>query len=120
MIMETHQDHSNEHREFMPLPAHPPPKRDDTIFSWMKKLANANECPMKVMFAYVTNRARERGFLEALHLLTRVPIETISMMDNEFRDEFWKYPKQCPFKECDYTTRKKTSIIKHLNKKHWN
>ncbi len=101
-----------------PLLVHPPPKADDTILGWVKKLASANSVSNRVMFLYLTEKAKQVGFLPALHVLTRVPLDGIEGIDNEFKEEYWKNARQCPIKGCSYKTKKRSTILRHLNLNH--
>jgi hypothetical protein len=101
-----------------PLLVHPVPEADDTMLWWIKKLAGSNNVDNRTMFVYITGLAKKHGFFQALHALTRVPLERIKKMENEFRDEYWENTKRCPLKTCEYTAKWQATIRKHLKKFH--
>ena len=102
----------------MPLIIHPVPGDHDTILNWIKKLAGLNNMPLGMLLGYVKHYARKQGFFQALHLLTRYPVENIEKMENEFKDMFWKNSMQCPLKNCTYTAKKRSILTRHLNMIH--
>ena len=101
-----------------PLLVHPPPARDDTIAKWLVDLARVNNIPFRMFFAYIMDCAKYRAFFQILSDLTRVPIEILTGMCNEFKDRFWEDPCACPVMYCDYKSRSPTDVFQHLRKTH--
>ncbi|MHA1130952.1 MAG: TniQ family protein [Candidatus Helarchaeota archaeon] len=97
-----------------PLPAHPPPRPGESIGNWIARLASANKTSFKLMFFHINRISKSIGFLTALSEFTRVPIQQLQKLSNEFKPEFWKNLKQCPTKKCNYTAHKPHRIINHL------
>jgi uncharacterized C2H2 Zn-finger protein len=101
-----------------PLLVHPPPEPDDTIASWLERLAKENHMNFGTFLAYIYECSRHLGFLEALHQLTRIHVNIISSMHDEFKENFWEDYKSCPFKDCDYKKDYYYEIVHHLMQTH--
>jgi hypothetical protein len=97
---------------------HPTPEEGETILGWIKKLASSNHVDNRTMYYYITGIAKIQGFLQTLSKITRVPLDRIEKMENEFRDEYWKNGKRCPLKECGYTAKRSSTMMRHLNMEH--
>jgi hypothetical protein len=104
--------------DIKPLLFHPSPEEGETILEWIKKLAPSNNVDNRMMYWYLTGLSKKHGFIRTLHELTLVPLARIEKMENEFRDEYWKNGKRCPLKECGYTAKRSSTMMRHLNLKH--
>jgi uncharacterized C2H2 Zn-finger protein len=101
-----------------PLLFHPPPDSDDTVASWMDKLAKMNHVRFGTFLSYISNCSKHLGFLQALSVLTLVPIEIISTLHDEFKDRFWNDYKSCPINHCPYKKNSFHEIVHHLMQTH--
>jgi len=100
------------------LPLHPPPKNGQTIGNWLIIISIANRISFRGLFEYIANLSKVNGFFPALNEITGVPIEYLSKMANEFRDDFWKDETLCPIKDCTQSVDSSSEMIDHLANKH--
>lgn len=101
-----------------PLPIHPLPEPEDSIGSWIDRLAIANKVSFKIMFFNITNFAKEIGFLQTLSALTGFQFNQILKIYNEFNSEFWNNLTQCPMKNCNSSHKSIGSLFEHLQNYH--
>ncbi|HME50655.1 MAG TPA: hypothetical protein VKM55_00420 [Candidatus Lokiarchaeia archaeon] len=101
-----------------PLIIHPPPELEESVGKWIERLAKANNVRFDILFGYIFELCEYCGLYKALNLLTRVPVETISKMENEFKDNFWNDEMNCPIKRCEFSTNSHQEIVRHLKTYH--
>ncbi len=71
-----------------------------------------------MMVDHIVSFAVDIGFENALSLLTRVPVNKVSQINNEFKYEFWENEVMCPINKCGKAFHNKYYLKQHLPHKH--
>jgi len=100
------------------LLSHPVPRFDESVGSWIERIAADNQIQFNTLYWHILSLAQELGFIQALNKLTDVSVNRIAHLTNEFQRDFWRAPQRCPIKGCDYGPHTPTEISTHLQTEH--